>query len=211
MSGPKYSAETKERFFDLLDRGGTIRAAARAAGVHEQAAYSWVRVAGLTTGRPSPRVYTAEEKAGFLRRLEEHPNVSAVARELGFTRVTCYKWAHQAGIFTSEARSVNPRREKFLQLRSEGMTRSEAAAVVRADPRSAADWDRGITIIHRGRVYPDGRVIRYPAPKQPDVRHEKAIGTRVDLARVEQVIHPRYLSLVEREELRDLHRSGMSI
>lgn len=211
MSGPKYSVETKERFFDLLDRGGTIRAAAQAAGVHEQAAYSWVRAAGLTTGRKTPRIYTAAEKAEFFRRLEDNPNVSAVARELGFTRVTCYKWAHQAGIFTSEARRVNPRREKFLQLRGDGLTRSEAAAVVRADPRSAADWDRGITIIHRGRVYPDGRVVRYPDPKQPVVTHQKAIGAKVDLARVEQVIHPRYLSLVEREELRDLHRSGLSI
>jgi transposase-like protein len=211
MPGPNYSAETKERFFDLLDRGGTIRAAAKAAGVHEQAAYSWVRAAGLTTGRRTPRVYTADEKAEFFRRLEENPNVSAVARELGFTRVTCYKWAHQAGIFTSEARRVNPRREKFLQLRAEGMTRSEAAALVRADPRSASDWDRGITIIHRGRVYPDGRVVRYPDPKQPAVTHQDAIGAKVDLARVEQVIHPRYLSLVEREELRDLHRSGSSI
>lgn len=211
MPGPKYSTETKERFFDLLDRGGTIRAAAKAAGVHEQAAYSWVRAAGLTTGRRAPRVYTAAEKAEFFRRLEDNPNVSAVARELGFTRVTCYKWAHQAGIFTSEARRVNPRRERFLQLRADGMTRAEAAAVVRADPRSAADWDRGITIIHRGRVYPDGRVVRYPDPKQPDVTHHKSIGAKVDLARVEQVIHPRYLSLVEREELRDLHRCGLSI
>ena len=211
MAGPKYSPETKERFFDLLDRGGTIRAAASIAGVHEQAAYSWVRAAGLTTGRRSPRVYTADEKADFFRRLKDNPNVSAIARELGFTRVTCYQWAHKAGIFTSESRRVNPRRERFLQLRAGGMTRSEAAAVVGADRRSAADWDRGITIIHRGRVYPDGRVVRYPDPKKPNVTHQKAIGAKVDLARVEQVIHPRYLSLVEREELRDLHRGGMSI
>jgi len=211
MSGPKYSSETKDRFFDLLDRGGTVRAAADAVGATHAAAYSWVRVAGLTMRRESPRVYTAEEKAEFFRLLAERQNVSAVARELGFTRVTCYKWAHQAGIFTSEARRVNPRRETFLQLRADGMTRSEAAAVVRADARSAADWDRGITIIHRGRVYPDGRVVRYPAPAPPDVTSQTTIGGKVDLAKVEQVIHPRYLSLLEREELRDLHRSGMSI
>ena len=212
MSGPKYSAETKRRFFDLLDRGGTIRAAADAAGVQRAAAYSWVRNAGLSMGRATPRVYSAEERAEFFRLLEVRQNVSAVARELGFTRVTCYKWAHQAGIFTSEARKVNPRREKFQQLRAEGMTRSEAAAVVRADARSAADWDRGITIIHRGRVYPDGRVVRYPEAKIPDVpSHQTAIGGQVSLARVEQIIHPRYLSLIEREELRDLHRSGKSI
>jgi transposase-like protein len=83
--------------------------------VHEQAAYSWVRAAGLTMGRPTARVYTAEEKAEFFRLLEERKNVSAVARELGFNRVTCYSWAHKAGVFTSDARRVNPRRERFLQ------------------------------------------------------------------------------------------------
>lgn len=212
MPGPKYSAETKQEFFDLLDRGGTIRAAARAVGVKEAAAYSWVRVAGLTMGRSGSRVYTAEEKAEFFRLLEQRPNVSAVARELGFNRVTCYSWAHKAGVFTSEARRVNPRREKFLRLRAEGLSRSEAAAEVRADARSAADWDKGITIIHRGRVYPDGRVVHYPEPKLPNVRTTRtAVGGKVSLDRVEQVIHPRFLSVVDREQIRDLRRSGLSI
>jgi transposase len=157
-------------------------------------------------------VYTAEEKAEFFRLLAERNNVSAVARELGFTRVTCYKWAHQAGIFTSEARKVNPRREEFLRLRADGLSRSEAAERVRADRRSAADWDKGITIIHRGRVYPDGRVVRYPAPILADVKSQQtAIGGKISLDRVEKIIHPRYLSLVEREELRDLYRAGRSI
>jgi len=212
MPGSKYSAETKQEFFDVLDRGGTIRAAAKAAGVHEEAAYSWVRAAGLTMGRPPSRVYTAQEKAEFFRLLEERQNVSVVARELGFNRVTCYSWAHKAGVFTSEVRKVNPRRERFLALRAEGLSRSEAAAEVRADARSAADWDKGITIIHRGRIYPDGRVVRYPGPKLSDVPNMKtAVGGRVSLDRVEQVIHPRYLSLIEREHIRDLRRSGMSI
>lgn len=38
MPGPKYSKEQKERFFDLVDRGGAVRAAADAAGVHPNAA-----------------------------------------------------------------------------------------------------------------------------------------------------------------------------
>jgi len=212
MPGPKYSAETKQEFFDLLDRGGTVRAAADALGVNRGTAYSWVRRAGLTMRREPPRIYTPEEKAEFFRLLEERQNVSAVARELGFTRVTCYKWAHKAGIFTSRARRVNPRREKFLALRAEGLTRSQAAAEVNADARSAADWDKGITIIHRGRIYPDGRVVRYPEPKIDGVPTIKtAVGGKVRQDRVEQVIHSRYLSLIEREQIRDLARSGLSI
>jgi transposase, IS30 family len=134
--------------------------------------------------------------------------------ELGFTRVTCYAWAYKAGIRTSEVRKVNPRQEEFLCLRAEGLTRAEARARVGADHRSATDWDKGITIINRGRVYPDGRVVRYPESTLAGVkpaRTARAIGGRVDLDRVEKVIHARYLSLIEREQLQDLHRSGLSI
>jgi transposase, IS30 family len=133
MAGPKYSKKQKEQFFDLIDKGGTIRTAASSAGVHPGAAYTWLRNAGLTMQRATPRIYSAAEKAEFFRLLEERKNVSAVARELGFTRVTCYAWAHKAGVFTSEARRVNPRREEFLRLRAEGLTRAQAAARVNAD------------------------------------------------------------------------------
>lgn len=211
MGGPKYSREQKDRFFELIDNGGTARAAARACGVNPDAAYNWLRQAGLSMLRSTPRTYSAEEKEEFFRRLAENPNVSAVARELGFTRVTYYQWAHRAGIFTSEARRVNPRREEFLRLRAAGMSRSQAAEQVRADKRSAADWDKGITIIHRGRVYPDGRVVRYPEPTLGTVKRMRSINGPVELARVEAVIDRRFLSLLEREHIRDLQRSGMTI
>ena len=217
MPAPKYTQVQKETFFTLIDRGGTVRAAAKAAGVHEGAAYTWLRQAGLSMQRATPRKYTQHDKAEFFRRLALNPNVSAVARELGFTRVTCYAWAYKAGIRTSEARKVNPRRAEFLRLRAAGLTRAEARARVGADGRSATDWDKGITIINRGRVYPDGRVVRYPAQTPSTLagvtppRTARAIGGRVDLDRVEKVIDARYLSLLEREQLQDLHRAGLSV
>lgn len=209
-----YSKQQKERFFELIDKGGTVRAAAKAAGVGEAAAYRWMRQAGLSMQRATPRTFSAEEKAEFFRRLALNPNVSAVAKELGITRVTCYAWAYKAGIRTSEARKVNPRREEFLRLRESGLTRAEARARVGADARSATDWDKGITIINRGRVYPDGRVVRYPEKKLKGVspqRRMRAIGGSVDLNKIEKIIDPRYLSLLEREQIKDLCRSGMSI
>ncbi|OMC08480.1 integrase, partial [Mycolicibacter heraklionensis] len=214
MAGPKYSKEQKDEFFRLLDKGGTVRAAARAVGVHQDAGYNWVRNSGLTMQRATPRKYTAEDKAEFFARLAQNPNVSAVARELGFTRITCYSWAYKAGIRTSEARKVNPRKEEFLRLRAQGLTRAQARARVGADARSATDWDKGITIINRGRVYPDGRVVRYPDPTLNAVnavRRMRAIGGSVDLNKVEKVIDARYLSLLEREQIKDLHREGCSI
>lgn len=180
----------------------------------EDAAYRWMRQAGLSMQRATPRKFTNEEKAEFFRRLALNPNVSAVARELGITRVTCYSWAHKAGIRTGEARKVNPRREEFLRLRAEGLSRAEARARVGADARSAVDWDKGITIINRGRVYPDGRVVRYPKKTLSGMtpeRRMRAIGGSVDLNKVEKVIAPRYLSLLEREQIKDLCRVGRSI
>lgn len=69
--------------------------------------YRWVKKAGLSAQRATPRIYTDAEKAEFFRLLVEQGNVSAVARQLGFVRVTCYKWAHQAGILLAEESSSN--------------------------------------------------------------------------------------------------------
>src|SRR6476620_4256673 len=91
---PRYSASQRELFFRLLDRGGTIRAAAVGAGVAPDTGCRWRRQAGVAARRQRPRTYTAEEKAEFFRLLHIRGNVSAVARELGYVRVTCYKWAH---------------------------------------------------------------------------------------------------------------------
>ena len=213
MAGKKYTDQQKEEFFRLLDKGGTVRAAARAVGVHENAGYNWLRKTGLTMARAAPRTYPAELKAEFLRLVREREIISTVAHELGIHRPTAYAWARKAGISTSEARKVNPRREEFLRLRAAGLTRVEARARVGADARSATDWDKGITIINRGRVYPDGRVVRYPVKNNDGVpeRRTRAIGGSVDLNVVEKIIHPRYLSLLEREQLQDLRCAGLSI
>lgn len=212
LAGRKYTEQQKEKFFRLLDKGGTVRAAAIAAGVGENAGYNWLRRTGLTMQRAAPRTYPAELKEEFLRLVRERQIISTVAHELGIHRPTAYAWARKAGISTSEARKVNPRREEFLRLRAAGLTRAQARAHVGADARSATDWDKGITIINRGRVYPDGRVVRYPQNDGgvPE-RRSRAVGGSVDLNVVEKVIHPRYLSLVEREELQDLRRSGLSV
>ncbi|SNS45572.1 Transposase [Micrococcales bacterium KH10] len=213
MAKKKYTDQQKEEFFRILDRAGTIRAAARAVGVNENAGYNWLRKTGLTMQRAAARIYSPEVKEEFLRLVRERQIISTVARELDIHRPTAYAWARKAGISTSEARRVNPRREEFLRLRAAGLTRSEARKRVGADARSAADWDKGITIINRGRVYPDGRIVRYAEQNNGNVpeRRSRAIGASVDLNVVEKVIDGRYISLVEREQLQDLRRAGLSI
>lgn len=213
MAGKKYTDTQKEEFFRLLDLGGTVRAAARAVDVHEDAGYTWARKAGLSMRRAEPRQYSAELKAEFLKLVRERQIISTVARELGIHKPTAYAWARKAGISTSEARRANPRREEFLRLRAAGLTRAQARTEVGADARSATDWDKGITIIKRGRIYPDGRIVRYPERDTGRVpeRRSRAIGGSVDLNIVEKLIDPRYLSVLERERIQDLRRAGVSM
>lgn len=88
---------------------------------------------GVSTPRAASRSYTDEDRAEFFRRLELVGNVSKVAKELGFVRVTCYKWAHQAGIFTGK--DTAPQRVEFARLRAEGVSRTDAAKAVGVDKR----------------------------------------------------------------------------
>src|SRR6476620_4775263 len=211
---PRYSASQREVVFRLLDRGGTIRAAAVGAGVSADTGYRWRRQAGVASRRQRPRVYTAQEKAEFFRLLSIRGNVSAVARELGYVRVTCYKWAHQAGIFTGK--DVSDQRQEFLQLRSEGVSRRQAAEQVGVDKRTAQDWDKGIRQFYGGRVYPDGRVVKYrPAEILANVKNPRNTDSHNDnrgtLERLERSISPRFLSLTEREQIHDLKATGLSI
>ena len=91
MAGEKYTKGQKDRFFALVDRGGTVRAAATASGVGEDAAYRWLREAGLSMQRDAPRVYSEEAKAEFFRRLAVDPNVSAVAKSLAVVPLAAAK------------------------------------------------------------------------------------------------------------------------
>ncbi|PVE14822.1 IS30 family transposase, partial [Arthrobacter sp. Bz4] len=203
-------AKEREEFFHRLDRGGTIRAVAAELGLSVDSCYRWRSEAQLSTPRVKNRSYTAEDKAEFFRRLKISGNVSRVAKELGFVRVTCYKWAHRAGIFTGT--DTRAQRARFLDLRAAGVSRAAAASQVQVDKRTAADWDKGITQITGGRRYPDGRVVRYAQAailanvKSPRTTYTR--GTPVDLVRLETVVDARYLSLVEREQIHDLRRSG---
>jgi IS30 family transposase len=96
------SEDKRRRFFLELDRGGTVKAAAAAVGVSADVGYRWCRQAGVSTPRGAPRQYSQADREKFFELLGECGNVSAVAKQLGFTRVTCYQWAHKAGIFSSE-------------------------------------------------------------------------------------------------------------
>ena len=213
MPARKYTERQRVTFMALIDRGGSVRAAATKVGVHPDAGYKWMKLAGLSTSRSTQRRYSAEEKAEFFRRLALTGNVSRVAHELGFNRVTCYVWAQKAGIFTSA--TSDAKRQRFLQLRREGISRRVAAEQLGIENHQAFDWDKGIRVFSKGRIHPDGRVVLYrPAEILANVKNPRTAwiqGERVALDKIEQVIDPRFVSLLERERIKDLQMAGTSI
>lgn len=140
----QYKAAERMAFFKRLDRGVTIRAVALELGISPDSAYLWHDESGVSTRRQANRRYTVAKNSDFFNRLAIHPNVSAVARELGFVRVTCYKWAYATGIFTG--RDVSAQGEKFLAPRKEGVSRAQAAERTSIDKRSArqGQWNSSV-------------------------------------------------------------------
>jgi IS30 family transposase len=75
MPARVYSEQQRLAFMTLIDRGGSVRAAAATVGVHPDAGYKWMKLAGLSTSRSTQRRYSAEEKVEFFRRLAVTRNV----------------------------------------------------------------------------------------------------------------------------------------
>ncbi|MGP5085027.1 IS30 family transposase [Brachybacterium tyrofermentans] len=84
------------------------------------------------------------------------------------------------------------------------MTRRDAAAHVRINERTARDWDKGVRKTRNSRTYPDGRRVDY----------NNGMTTLVAapaLPALEAELHPRFLTLTERETIADLHRAGAGL
>ncbi|GEE02034.1 hypothetical protein nbrc107696_24800 [Gordonia spumicola] len=73
--------------------------------------------------------------------------------------------------------------------------------------RTARDWDRGVRKSHDARTYPDGRRVDYKSGVTTFV----APASSSPLTILEAVLHPRFLTIVERETIADLRRQGMSL
>lgn len=153
----------------------------------------------LTSEPSRRRKYTSEQKAQFFAIFERLGSVSAAAREAGFPIVTCYQWLVKAGV---EVRRVGrERREEYFRLRADGVHRRDAALRVGVNVRTAADWDQGIRHSRNRRVYSDGRVIDY----------NNGVTTMTVPGASAASIDPRFLSIEEREAIRDMTAAGASM
>ncbi|WP_345215505.1 IS30 family transposase, partial [Georgenia halophila] len=92
-------------------------------------------------------------------------------------------------------------------MRASGFRRRDAAVRVGVNERTARDWDKGIRKSNSSRLHPDGRRVDY----------KTGVTTHVDgqqsprMTALEADLHPRFLTLSEREKIADLHGQRASL
>jgi IS30 family transposase len=149
---------------------------------------------------------TVQQREQFFRAFERLGNATDAAAEVGLNRNTCYRWIQKAGL--ARKRSERPTREDFFRLRHAGLSRRAAARTLGIHRTTADEWDTGVRRTQNGRIYPGGRAVDYnngvttiTPPSGPGV---------IPLAALERAIDERYLSIKERETIRDLLIAGTS-
>jgi len=138
----------------------------------------------------------------FLASFDRTGSVTVSARELGINRNTAFGWARAAGLRSSRDRAGHPGRAQYDRLRAAGATRRESAAAAGVHVRTARDWDRGVRKLNGRRLYPDGRMVDYA---------RGTITSQPVPPALEKVLHSRFLTLTEREQIADLLVSGASL
>ncbi|HEY4603361.1 MAG TPA: helix-turn-helix domain-containing protein, partial [Blastococcus sp.] len=143
-----------------------------------------------------------EVKARFFASFDRTGSVTVSAAELGINRNTAFGWARKAGLRSTRRREGHPGRVEYDRLRASGSSRREAAAAIGVHPRTARDWDHGVRKLNGRRLYPDGRLVGYA---------RGTITAQPVPPALEKVLHSRFLSLLEREQIADLRAAGASI
>jgi transposase, IS30 family len=152
---------------------------------------------------------SVELRARFFEALErEAGSISGAARAVGVSRNTAAVWARNAGVRGRGKRGPkgHPGRAEYERLRAGGVSRGEAAARVGVHVNTAGEWDLGVRRIGHVRVFPDGRRVDYKTGVITDVDGSRS-PTGASWA-VETQLHPRFLTLLERERIADLRREG---
>ena len=212
----RYTPEEKDQFFVLLDRVGSVKLAAAELGLNRMTCYLWVREssvrpANVRSGHGPRRKYTLQDRDDFFAALDRSGNVTVAAAQLGLNRNTCYQWTQRAGL--ARKRADQPKREDFHLLRATGMSRREAARSLGIHRTTAEEWDLGIRKTGNGRIYPDGRVVDYTRGVST-TRTATGLALMASfpgLAALDKTLDARFLSLLERESIRDLQSSGASL
>lgn len=212
----KYTPEQKAQFFSVLDRCGSVSEAAAELGFNQMTCYQWVHKSRLPERVPrdrdaDQRKYTPEQKAEFFIVFDRVKSTTQAARELGLNPATCAGWVRKAGLksYGKPGTGPHPGRDEYFRLRKT-VSRRKAAAAVGIHLRTAEEWDQGIRKSGGRRIYPDGRIVDY---KRGVTTMSPPAGSLVPVpvSALEKSIDPRFLTVQEREMIRDLHAAGSSV
>jgi IS30 family transposase len=209
----------KQRFNEVLDQTQRVKDAAQAIGISLPTAYQLAKKHGWKSrqtapsaalGKPKKR-YTRDQKDAFFAAFDKDQSVSKAAREVNIPVSTGYQWVVKAGLETSKPHAGQ--REEFLLLRSQGMSRKEAAKQMGIHQETSREWDLGIRKSGNKRFYPDGRVVDYNSGM---TTYTTESGRRQSTANpsilaLDKQIDQRYLSMSEREQIYALGVAGHSI
>ena len=146
-------------------------------------------------------------KPKFLDRMQIIGSATVVGREMGINLSTARLWAYQAGM--KSRRVSHPRKAEYLALRNAGRSQAAAAHQVGVHVRTGRDWEHGTRRTRNSRFYADGRRVNY-ATGETTIETMTAPVTFSGLSALEQELHPRFLTLTERERIADLLRDGYS-
>jgi IS30 family transposase len=144
----------------------------------------------------------AQVKIRFFASFDRTGSVTVSAAELGINRNTAFSWARAAGLRSTRQRAGHSGRAEYDRLRSAGASRPEAAAAAGVHLRTARDWDRGVRKLNNRRWYPDGRLVDYA---RGTTTHQPVPPA------LEKVLDPRFLTLLEREQIADLRAAGATM
>ena len=151
-----------------------------------------------------------ELRARFFEALDrENGSISGAARVVGVNVATAFGWARKAGVRgRGKTGTAGHRgRAEYDRLRAAGVRRRDAAAQVGVHERTARDWDHGIRKIGGARLHGDGRRIDY----KTGVTTIVPVASEPSVAAVEAGLHPRFLTVTERELIADLRRGEHSL
>lgn len=207
----------------LSQPGTSIRSAAHTLGLHYRHCLNFAHTHGLVPPRPTPPADTINRAVD---RVAAGSTLTQAARDCGISISAVFNAARAAGVHQPRpmprGAAATTRRVEYLTLRLSALTRTDAAAACGISPRTALDFDKGVTKTGtrpRTRFIPTGAdAAQYNRLMTALLTHHDVIepGRQPDPANHPTIdpyrrIHPRYLSLAERETIADLRREGWSM
>ena len=143
-------------------------------------------------------------KESFFKIFDRVGSVSVAAREAGENPGARFglgrSWARVSLDASSASASASCRVRTASHAGGCPATRGEEQVGINL--RTAKDWDRGVRKTRGARTYRDGPRVGYNTGVTP---------MAASLTALERELHPRFLSLVERETIADMHRAGWSL